>query len=288
LAASVSPELELGEEPQTVHLHLTRGHRIAGKVIDSEGRPVSGMTVAAVLDDGPASWPIIGHNALDRRTVTDASGRFRLGPMPKVDHIVGPVSRTRGVPEPRRVRPPKGELVFAVPEAGFSIHGVVRADGEPVSSAMVGSSGDCGERMVRPGAGGAFRLTALRPGQCQVFAVGGELQEVRDVVVGPEAEKRLDIFAVGASVEVRMSGPDNLVGQLVVAGTRMPTSVKKRDALDTSPAPNSRSSPGLPFTFKRVPPGDYDVYASEFPDGELRKVGSLTHGTTDTVVTFGD
>jgi protocatechuate 3,4-dioxygenase beta subunit len=76
---------EPGRSPAPLRIELGPGSSLTGRLVDADGRPVAGTEILlrdlGSLDAGLAATP------RESRTVTDASGRFRL------DHLAGGVHR---------------------------------------------------------------------------------------------------------------------------------------------------------------------------------------------------
>lgn len=65
---------------EAVELHLGRGGRIRGKIVDASGAPVTGAVVGvgALMVDGPQPY---GNRAIDRKRVSNEDGTFEYGPL---------------------------------------------------------------------------------------------------------------------------------------------------------------------------------------------------------------
>lgn len=95
-------------------LVLEEGIRIRGRVVDVDGTPIEGVWVNAILEEGPAKKEI-GMNLadhIDRSALTDADGRYRMGPLPPSTYRATPWEepRERSV-EDRRPRPVPAEFL---------------------------------------------------------------------------------------------------------------------------------------------------------------------------------
>jgi beta-lactamase regulating signal transducer with metallopeptidase domain len=76
---------------------LEEGIKIQGRVVDVDGKPVEGVWVNASLREGSAKKEI-GMNLadhIDRSALTDAEGRYRMGPLPPSTYRVNPWDEPR-------------------------------------------------------------------------------------------------------------------------------------------------------------------------------------------------
>lgn len=171
-AAVVQPFLD-GSPPTVEPIVVVAPRRsYAGRVVDTDGRPVEGATVEITLDGSWLGSSSLGVSGPDGRTVhlllpftetrTDAEGRFAFDSVGRVEG--SHVAAERDGYERGRVPLPEEskrdlELVLAEAVAGegalFGL--VVDADGAPVRDALVSLGGDS----VRSGTDGRFVLEDL-------------------------------------------------------------------------------------------------------------------------------
>jgi beta-lactamase regulating signal transducer with metallopeptidase domain len=85
---------------------LEKGVRLSGRVVDQQGSPLPNLWVNARLVDGPAKKEInlVCADQIERSALTDADGRFQLGPLPP--------STYRVVPD---LFPEEGDPIFETP-----------------------------------------------------------------------------------------------------------------------------------------------------------------------------
>jgi len=135
------PPLEPGIPVDPVHLVLSKGRRVLGSVVDSDGNPVAEAEVSLLWPLDPSEFRS-GFEAPAAAAATDGRGAFALaatGPGPyeiqiqHADYADRPLSP---------VEVPAGESDFDIGEltltTGGAIHGVVTGpDGEPVGRATV-------------------------------------------------------------------------------------------------------------------------------------------------------
>jgi beta-lactamase regulating signal transducer with metallopeptidase domain/protocatechuate 3,4-dioxygenase beta subunit len=80
---------------------LADGPRLSGRVFDAQGQPVAGANVNAERDynaDDPEIEflrQLIVADSINRSAVTDAEGRFTMGPLPPATYRVSPAERSR-------------------------------------------------------------------------------------------------------------------------------------------------------------------------------------------------
>ncbi len=145
------------QEPLAIRLPAER--RIAGTVMDRDGKPVEGAEVGAFFDRGTA-----GPLAPIR---TDASGRFMIG---RLGEERGSVQVEAGgfAREERWFDVPgKEDLQFIlVPEAILEGKVVAAEDGSPIRGARVKLGGSGREQEVESDSQGEFRFDKLRSGSC--------------------------------------------------------------------------------------------------------------------------
>ncbi len=160
--ASGSAEVpaDFGPDSPPIEVRLQDGATVSGRLVDTEGKPVGGVSVTARADETRGvggRTPMFGFG-LPRNVATGADGAFTLRGVPPGRVILDGAdmrgmmrgrqnAKTRGTVEPLRLELSPGEsregvtLIFA---AGFCIKGiVVDEDGQPIESVMVNAiSGD--------------------------------------------------------------------------------------------------------------------------------------------------
>ncbi|MCA8952757.1 MAG: sigma-70 family RNA polymerase sigma factor [Planctomycetes bacterium] len=238
-------ELRAGE-PQSCDFVLDRLPTLAGRVVDAAGRPLPGFAVVANRSD-------VGRNTIapvfssdgrvdfhsQRKTRTDADGRFELRVTPEVDYIVD-------LSEPGQwlavlgerfgpLRAPRNDVVLTVrPEelaTAFVTGRVLDGEGRPVAGAVF-RIGD-GTRLAvvgrnapgtaRSGADGSFRIGPLpaREYELQIHPFG---ERIAPWESGPLRLAIADTLALGdivletpATVELAVREPSGAPAHGVLA-----------------------------------------------------------------------
>lgn len=159
-------------------LVLPRGGRIAGRVLDAQGRPAPrGVPVGAVgrgPDPGTEGWRRFGATAEDGRFEITGLGEHRFdveaggGLSAYLGEVLGDVA-------------PDGPEVTLRVAAGVELEGrLVDSVGEPASAESLSADDGARRAAMRPyvqvGADGRFRLQGLRPGPVVLWVRRGGVQ----------------------------------------------------------------------------------------------------------------
>ena len=200
----------LGEPLEIV---LTPQAQVVGRVVDREGRPVTGAAVSARIMDGRG----IGAEA---QTTSDAEGRFTLQGLAEGEAVIGARAAEHASAEPRTVRTSGGRVVRGVElvlgRGGVVSGSVFSPSGEPVAGARVSARG--GLHDARTDEEGRYRLAGLEPGEVTVTAwAEGFVGATATVEAGP-AETTLDLVlgrGVRVSGRVVRAGGEPLSGSVV-------------------------------------------------------------------------
>ncbi|MCY3926658.1 MAG: carboxypeptidase regulatory-like domain-containing protein [Acidobacteria bacterium] len=163
------PPLEPGMAVDPVHLVLSKGRRVLGSVVDSDGNPVAEAEVSLLWPLDPSEFRS-GFETPAGAAATDGRGVFVLpdtGPG-GYEILVGHADYAHRPPS--QVEVPAGESDFDLGDftlaAGGAVHGIVRdPDGEPVGGATIQAhERDRFESPVRTAttdADGRFRLVGF-------------------------------------------------------------------------------------------------------------------------------
>lgn len=215
---------------------------IAGRVTDTTGQPVAGITVSAGVEGGGLGQSqgllgVIMRNGVNRAR-TDADGRFKLTRVPEGTYRVTASGRdvrgqnrkygetqVAGIQVDGRV--PVDNVMLTLPLAG-KVRGIVRdGNGAPVIGADISytrqderkrsSLADINDlfgmqqRPQRSGTDGTFELTGLTPGVYSIAADSNDKtsEPVRDVVVIENGEASVELKLIrGATLKVRVRNID--------------------------------------------------------------------------------
>lgn len=264
-----------------VRVVLRPSSRIAGRVLDPRGRPVPGARVEARTQDVirieseapplPCAWP-----ASSAQGLTDAKGRFSIGPLREGPYVVS--IRAEGFlesrTEPQSVtfgRSVEGLEVMLDP--GVVLAGrVVSPRGAPLARISVRLHGEGPKAMeTMTGEDGTFRWAGIEPGDAIVEAVdsgdpGGEVARQAVGLETGEAWVELTLAQRDRrEVRGKVTGPDGngLDGARVVADP------VAGGAAEVS-SPSAVSEAGGTFALE-LPDGSYHLSArrSGYGRGEL-------------------
>ena len=136
------PQVDPADGPKTITLtpispeKLKSPHRIAGRVLDGAGQPLSGATLSpeAVATGDSTTWGGV-ESRVDPLVVTDDNGQFQIFCTPGVDRVFATVEG-RGVA--RRwveLKPGRDHLVRM--QDGVTVSGALRQQGNPVKDVVV-------------------------------------------------------------------------------------------------------------------------------------------------------
>ncbi|MDA1196256.1 MAG: carboxypeptidase-like regulatory domain-containing protein, partial [Planctomycetota bacterium] len=272
-------------------LALGQGGTLAGRVVDTEGRPLPKVRVAitwrisnplGVILADPATAPEI-----ERTVVTGADGRFvaeRLDPTPKTIIAVAPAGAAQVV---RSVTLEIGEVKslddIRMPGQGTLAGKVVWADGTPIPGARVFGAPmqEMSVRAVESDAAGRFRIDWLPEGEA--YAVGAlveglPVQLVQGLALGDE------------DVRIEFALPGMLRGRVVLADGSgpVPQFALALDAAEPSPnwqlrfmmeqvkrglGPTPFGAADGSFVLPRVAAGTYTVTVSAPGHPDIARLG---------------
>lgn len=171
------PPVEPGRVSEPVHLTLSRGRRVVGTVVDTEGNPVTGAQVELRWPLDPSDFRSLTDSPATAAT-TNGQGAFILAATAQGEYEVG-VSHSEYAERPAsRVAVPAGESDFEIGAftlvAGFTIHGIVTGpDGRPVAGATIQSIGQ-----YRPGGAPTRTATADTDGRFRIEGLSSDLVDL--------------------------------------------------------------------------------------------------------------
>ena len=140
------PPVEPGRVIEPVHLTLSRGRRVVGTVVDTEGNPVTGAQVELRWPLDPSDFRSLAESPATAATTND-QGAFVLPATAAGEYGVD-ASHSEYAQRPTTlVDLPEGESDFEIGDltlvAGSTIHGIVTGpEGTPVAGASIQSIGE--------------------------------------------------------------------------------------------------------------------------------------------------
>jgi hypothetical protein len=285
---------------------MAPGAAIAGRVVDDDGAPVAGVTVAASVT-GDSVTVVAGMVTTGVQGITGAAGAFEIPGLAAGTYRLDVLDRGR--PMKPKTRPAPVVLAGNDRRTGIELvverpHGTIRGrvigpDGEPVADAWVsvhrgvdamlagrahdgggaplvraeanvaggGSSASNELPPVLTDAQGAFQITGIPAGAWDVLA-----EAQAGALRGHAARVTPD-----ATIELKVSGLSSLAG--TVRGPGGPAALFTAE-LD-GPTPARRTFTGGVFHFARLDPGNYTVRVSS-ADGDGETKVSATAGAKAT------
>jgi protocatechuate 3,4-dioxygenase beta subunit len=159
-------EVEDGKAITDVEVALESGAKLVGKVTDSSGVPLAGVSVRADMG-GPGGSRVMRFDVGETTTITDPNGEYTLDSLEPGEKTFN-FNRSGYVSESKTVTLASGKDTRAdvTLGSGLRVGGVVVTEGgAPVAEATVrASSAAGGGREAHTDAGGAFQLEGLAPG----------------------------------------------------------------------------------------------------------------------------
>ncbi len=188
-SAGAYVEVLAGSEVTNVRVHLARGHRLEGRLVDATGEPAPGWLVSAQSNPG---WDARSY------VTTDAEGRFVLDGLPAGDvRLVATRTRSNGLALAVVRIPDVASIEVRLPRLGAVSGHVRRPDGTPVTDAEIG-----------------LEVDVAWNGTAGFFARSDEdgRYEIRDVPVGPIG--RFDVRRADAARQEGGTFPSNQLTSL--------------------------------------------------------------------------
>ncbi|MBL9079368.1 MAG: carboxypeptidase regulatory-like domain-containing protein [Planctomycetes bacterium] len=256
-----------GAREFTLHYRLGRGLQVAGRVVDADGRPVAGASVATFY-------------TLQEPGTTDAEGRFLLTNVdPTRDRQVLFARKPGYVEAKTEIVPaapvPSYELVL---RRGVRVHGsVTTRDGTalPAAELYIGSSPYAYDRLdAVADDDGRFVFAAVAPGaQTLVASSEGFAPDTRTLAVPTDARE--------LSVDVQLEPAHMLAGVVVdengapVADAGIAVRVKQGGTVNDLPGVRTRSAADGTFRLDGLPGGavHLDVYGKQIARRAFEDIG---------------
>ncbi|MHC4972967.1 MAG: sigma-70 family RNA polymerase sigma factor [Planctomycetota bacterium] len=192
---------------------LKRGHRLTGRVVDDDDRPVANAWVRFWRKDraaGRSNWA----------TATDANGHFVLEDVPAVEGGISTWARDLLHGEARTLTPPVHEEVTLRMTAAHAIAGLVLdRDGRPLAGARVTAI----RTDRRGGRGGQAEAWCDRKGRFDIRGLAEGVFRLKTTARNEVFDNVLDVRADTTEVVVRAETPVTLAGFVI-----RPTALKGR------------------------------------------------------------
>ena len=164
------PPVEAGVAVDPVHLVLTKGRRVVGAVVDTDGHPVAKAEVSLLWPLDPSEFRSLSDSPATAAT-TDAQGAFALPATAPGEYEVDVRHSAYAQRPTTSVAVPDGESDFEIGPltliAGAAIHGIVTGpDGRPAADATIESvgqyrTGGAPTRTATSDVDGRFRIEGL-------------------------------------------------------------------------------------------------------------------------------
>ncbi len=254
-------------------IQLSQGLVIRGTLVDEDGKPVAGETVA--LDRGGLRGRVLyDWQEFDMKDRTDSSGRFELKGLAAGTWNVGPVSGDAsagiGVTLPVELEGSDVEVTLTQYEPRY-VSGVVHlVDGAPADLVVHGQITESFSFHAKPTEpDGSFRLGPFPPGDVQLTARStGSRWPYR--YQADWEETVIPAGTMGVKLQLREAG--GLSGQAVDGTTRQPQLAFFRMEQTGGGQLSVRVKPKPDFEFWGLLPGSHTIFASTI-DGRyaLRK-----------------
>ncbi len=292
-------------------VHVTPGGSIAGRVVDTAGQPVAGVSVAAAATTGAQHTVIVdGVVTSGAQAVTDASGSYELRGLEAGDYALSALDRGRPM-MPRGKKPTRVTLAatehktgveLAIERADGTIEGTVTGpDGAPIADAWVsasqdlasliaGTMGDEPDHADGPGSASSMSRTITVSDDGNGGSITGDFTPALTDASGHYKlaglpHVALDIVAEAQGGKLRAAARGvvpstttdlQLAGVTAIAGTvHGPTGAPALYTVTLAgPTPASRgfAAPDGSFELDRIDPGDYKVSAASSDGNAEAKV----------------
>jgi protocatechuate 3,4-dioxygenase beta subunit len=226
---------------------------LEGVVRGLDGAPVAGaLIVTAPSEPRPGDVPLTGRS--------DAQGRFRLGLVRAVRHVVR--IEAEGLAPERREDVPAGSFLEVGLRPGAALSGTVRVatTGDPITGARVAATvgrplpwvPEAGAVVSQTDSDGRFRMTGLPPGGKDLRVVAPGYRLARQASAEAVGEVRVLLARGGASIEGAIVDPEGYAVEDALV----------RAEPDQGEAPAAvRSDAAGRFVLASLEPGRYTIVA---------------------------
>jgi protocatechuate 3,4-dioxygenase beta subunit len=189
LGTALQQNVETGTED--VELRMGQGMTLSGHLTDEDGQPVAGALVTALFVEHSRFFD----------TLSDAEGRWRLGPLPDGDYNLV-FAREGFLPEHAKVRQDSDHEQEVTLHRPRRLTGRVLWEEQPVSGARVHAEGEHRELDTTTDAQGHFSFEGLRPGKYEVDASHAGLDATGQAELQPGVDASELLLELGAGVRV--------------------------------------------------------------------------------------
>jgi uncharacterized GH25 family protein len=258
-----SVEVATGKESR-LDVEMERGRDLAGRVVDSSGRPLSGARIG--VTSGPPMNSV--------QAFSDAEGLFKLEGLVDSRYTISATKEGYVTAELPNVQVPSSQPITLTLDTGGTISGrVIGLSDAELATVTVTASGSGTSSRTQVDAGGTFTIRGVSDGRVALTAsISGarphqSAPKYVEVISGLAPPVEID-FSAGVTVRglvSRMGSP--------VSGGNVSFSLKSG-----GPGMTAQIATDGRYEISGLPPGDYNVYAFTFRNITYQAETTITSG----------